>query len=188
MIRYLTRLTIVILLAAPVWGGVNEARAQMGIEQVPLTQDMVKRFLASFPQLQSIGKKFDQGNQNADGNNPIETLSAFMSNHGARKEMQDALKAHGFADFGEWIKVAGSVALAYGYAKSGKSAAELGAQADDAIAQIRNNPDMTEEQKAQMIELLERQQGMVAQFTPLPGNLTLVKSMMGEIGAVMDSN
>ncbi len=187
MIGYLTRLTIVILLAAPVLGTSDTTDAQPSVQQVPLNPDLVKRFLKTYPELQTLSKKYEQNQPKRDSNNPLEALSSFMTHHEARKDMESVLKAHGFNGFPDWIKVAGSVALAYGFAKSGKSADDLGAQADDAIAKIRNSPQMTEQQKAQMIELLERQRGVVAQFRPLSGNVTLVKSMLAEIAAVMDS-
>lgn len=187
MISYLTRLTIVILLAAPALGTAGRANAQPSVQQVPLNPELVKRFLTTYPELQSLSKKYNKSQSKSGNENPLEALSSFMTHHEARKDMQSVLSAHGFSGFPDWIKVAGSVALAYGFAKSGKSADDLGAQANDAIAQIRNHPQMTEQQKAQMIELLERQRGVVAQFKPLPGNVTLVKSMMTEIAAVMDS-
>lgn len=187
MISYLTKLTIVILLAAPALGAANEANAQPPVQQVPLNAELVKRFLTTYPELQSLSKKYNKNELKSGNENPLEALSSFMTHHEARKDMQSVLTAHGFSGFPDWIKVAGSVALAYGFAKSGKSADDLGAQADDAIAKIRNHPQMTEQQKAQMIELLNRQRGIVTQFKPLPGNIALVKSMMAEIAAVMDS-
>ncbi len=187
MISYLTRLTIVILLAAPVLGTPDGANAQPSVQQVPLNPDLVKRFLKTYPELQALSKKYEKTKPKNDNNNPLEALSSFMTHHEARTDMESVLSTHGFSGFPDWIKVAGSVALAYGFAKSGKSADDLGAQADDAIAKIRNSPQMTEQQKTQMIELLERQRGVVAQFKPLPGNIALVKSMMSEIAAVMDS-
>jgi len=160
---------------------------QPGFQQVTLTQDMVKRFVSSFPQLKALGKKYESEiPQSADSSSgPARTVSAYMTSAAARAEMQGMLAAHGFGDFADWSKVATSVALAYGYAKSGKSPDEMGAQADRAIDNIRNNPNMPDEQKQQVIAMMRKQMGLMA---PPPGNVDLVKSMMDDIRPVMESD
>ena len=158
---------------------------QTGIRQVALTEDLVKRFMSSFPQLLDLGKKYDSG-RSADksgSNNPSKVMSAYMANQEARNEMQQVLSDNGFKDFSEWTTVATSVALAYGYVKSGKTPDEMSAQAESAIEKMRNDPRVPDAQKQQMITMMREQ---MARFAPLPGNLEVAKSMMAELKPVME--
>ena len=119
-------------------------------EQVQLTPDMVKRFLASFAEIKKVGKKYEaqsdrfRATRRAD---PWPRPPAYMRNKQARAEIENILQANGFSDFREWSKVGQSVGLAYGFAKSKRSPQELQQQAEQAIALIRKNDRFTRSAK-----------------------------------------
>ena len=175
-------LLLSVLLIAP---ALAQGSPQAGLQQIPLTQEFIKRFMSSFPKLIALGKKYgSQAPQGADTKSgPGKVMTAYMTSLEARNEMQKTLKDNGFKDFDEWTKIATSVALAYGYAKSGKSPEELTAQMDQATEKIKNNPDMPDAQKQQVIAMMRKQAGMMA---PLPGNVELAKSMLDELKPVME--
>ena len=158
---------------------------QPGLRQVPLTQELVRRFMSSFPKLLDFGKKYESSSSDSANasTNPSKVMSAYVSSLEARNEMQRVLSDNGFKDFGEWTKVATSVALAYGYAKSGKTPDELAAASESAVAKIRDNPNMPDAQKQQMITMMRQQ---MAQMAPLPGNLEVAKSLIDELKPVME--
>jgi len=160
------------------------------IEQVKLTPDLVKSFLASFAQIKKVGKKYEAQTDRSGppSNGPIAAVSAYIQNKQARVEIEKILQANGFSDFLEWSKVGQSVGLAYGYVKSKRSPEELQQQAEQAIALIRKNDRFSDQQKERMIALMRQQLGSMSRFTPMPGNAEVVEGMMDEIKPVMDSD
>lgn len=182
----ITILAAVLLIAAPV----PPAAADPTYKQVPLTRDMVTRMLAAFPELKALGQKYEKQApppQKRD-KGPVGALSGYLQHHAARAEMDAILSKHGFSGFPAWLDVARSVALAYGFVKSGKTPEQLGGQAEQALAAIRDNQQLTKDQKAQMEALVRRQLGALKQYEPLPQNLKLAQDMQSEIAAVMDSD
>lgn len=175
-------LLLSVLLIVPV---LAQDSPQAGLQQIPLTQDVIKRFMSSFPKLIALGKKYEsQAPQGADTkSSPGKVMTAYMTSVEARTEMQKTLQDNGFKDFGEWTKIATSVALAYGYAKSGKDPDEIAAQMDKATEKIKNNSKMPEAQKKQVIAMMRQQAGLLA---PLPGNVEIAKSMLDELKPVME--
>ena len=159
-------------------------------EQVQLTPDMVKRFLTSFAQINRAGKKYES---RADRSGPpssglVGSASAYMQNKEARAEIEDILQSNGFSDFQQWSRIGQSVGLAYGFVKSKRSPEELQQQAEKAIALIQKNDRFSDQQKQRMIALMREQMGAMSRFTPLAGNVELVRGMMSEIKPVMDSD
>ena len=175
-------LLLSILLIAP---ALAQRSPQVGLQQIPLTQDVIKKFMISFPKLIALSKKYkSQAPQGADTkNNHAKVMTAYMTGAEARTEMQKTLQDNGFKNFGEWTKIATSVERAYGYANSGKSPDEMAAQMDEATEKIKNNLKMPEAQKQQVIAMMRKQAGLLA---PLPGNVELAKSMLDELKLVME--
>ncbi len=176
---------------APLTATATAAAAdQPQIQQVPLDKSKVSRFLASYPELKALGKKYEKDNPKAvdAGKGPMAALSGYMQHQAARAEMESVLSSHGFASFPKWLDVARSVALAYGFVKSGKTPQQLGGQAEKALASIRDNSRLSDAQKKQMEELVTQQLGRLKQYEPLPGNLAIAREMQSEIAAVMDSD
>jgi hypothetical protein len=162
------------------WGSHAQNAPQMGFQQVTLTKEMVKQFLSSYPQLQSLRKKYES-------NAPSGATAApsYATSPAAQAELQNLLASSGFSDLSEWSKVAASFSLAYAFVKSGKNTDDMNAQTNSAIEKIQNNPKMPDAQKQQVIAMMRKQMG---QFSPLPANVELVSSMMDEIKPVMETD
>ena len=124
----------------------------------------------------SMAKKYPKKSDGAGG--PMGSVSGLLKHQAARLEMNTILSAHGFGGYADWVKVAQSVALAYGFAKSGKDLSNMSEQVKRAIAGIESNPRLSAEQKAQLKAAMSAQMGMVSRFQPKPENLAVVKSMM----------
>lgn len=189
LVQLFSAVLAVALLLAPA----QDVRAQTSIphfEQVPLTADMVKRFLASYPELRAVGKKYEANAPKSPegGTSPIGALTSYLQLAPARAEMQAVFARHGFDGFADWVKVAQSVAMAYGFAKSGTDLQQPNAKMEQALSQIENNPRFTAEQKKQMSAMLQQQMALRLRMRPSAENLALVRKMMAEISAVMDSN
>ncbi len=155
--------------------------------QAPLTEDLVTRFLATYPELIALGKRYEsEVPRTGRAKGPFEAFSGYLKHNQARSAFQSVLHRHGFADLPSWIEVARSVALAYGYAKSGKKPSDVAAESERIMAGIRANPRFTPEQKQRMMAMLEKQMGTLGRFQPPPGNVALARKMLPEIAAVMD--
>ncbi len=163
------------------WGSHAQNAPQMGFQQVTLTKEMVKQFLSSYPQLQSLRKKYESNAPSTPGG--ATAAPSYATSPAAQAELQNLLTSSGFSDLSEWSKVATSFSLAYAFVKSGKNIDEMNAQTNSAIEKIQNNPKMPDAQKQQVIAMMRKQMG---QFSPLPANLELVSSMMDEIKPVME--
>ncbi len=187
------RLLIFALCTALLAGSVSypAARAadQPQFEQVVLSRDLVTRFLASFPKFRALGKKYKKTRpgDGSDTDDPASSLSGYLTNTAARIEMESLVKAHGFSSIQEWLDVARSTAVAYGFVKSGKTPQQLGQQAEQALAAIRGNQRLTPEQKQQMEGMVRQQLGRLKRYEPLPENLAVAKDMLNQIAAVMDT-
>lgn len=164
--------------------------AQAQLRQVELSEDMVQRFLTSYPELRALGKKYkkERPKSSDSSNSPIAALSGYLEHKAERAYMEAVLAKHGFADFPESLDVARSVALAYGFVKSGKTPAQRGGQAEQALAAIRNNPRLSAGQKKQMEMMVSQQLSRLKQAEPSPHNIAVAKQMQAQIAAVMDSD
>ena len=163
------------------------ASPQPRAQQVPLSEDLVKRFLATYPKLRALSRKYGSKAPKTGGaKGPLDAISGSLAHRQTRTAFRRTLEQHGFADISSWIRVAQSVALAYGYAKSGKPPPDVAAESARIKAGIRANPRFTPEQKQQMIAMLERQMGTLGRFQPPAENIALVRRMLPEIAAVMD--
>ena len=164
------------------------AMAQAQMPQIELSRDMVERFLASYPEIRAIGRKYEKESPASSSENPAAAFSQFLQHKSALGEIKVALDRHGFNSFTEWLDAARSVGIAYGFVKSGKSPGELGAQADKALEEIRSNPDLNDAQKQQMEMMVKQQMGMLKHFEPSPNNLAIVRELKPRIAAVLDSD
>jgi len=164
------------------------AMAQAQMPQIDLNRDMVERFLASYPEIRAVGAKYEKKPGSASSEDPVAAFSEFLQHKAALGEIKTVLNKHGFKTFVQWLDVARSVAIAYGFVKSGKSPGELGNQADKALEEIRKNPDLNDAQKQQMEMMVKQQMDMLKHFEPSPGNLAIVREMQPQIAAVLDSD
>ena len=97
---------------SPLRAQVVQTPQMSSFEQVSLTRDMVTRFLKAFPELMSMAKKYPKKPDVAGG--PMGSVSGLLKHQAARREMDTILSVHGFSGYADWVKVAQSVALAYG--------------------------------------------------------------------------
>lgn len=184
--RTLPALLIALLAIAMPW---NTASAQEQMRQTELDRALVERFLASYPEVRAVGEKYEKERPGQSGSeDPVAALSGFMQHKQALGEIKTVLDKHDFATFTQWLDVARSVAIAYGFVKSGKTPGELGNQADKALEEIRKNPDLNDAQKKQMELMVTQQMDMLKEFEPPAKNLAIVTEMKPQIAAVLDSD
>lgn len=156
-----------------------------GMQQVALTPESVRAFLAAYDKMRVVADKHDTRLDAGDlRDNPGSMFGAMARSRAAMAEFQSVLTAHGFTDFNSWMQVGYSTMLAHGWTDRGGGDPE--GQLDQAIAQIRANDRMPAQQREALIAQLEAQRGLMAAYRPLPGNVEIVREMGGDIDAVMN--
>lgn len=126
------------------------------IEQVELTEESAQGAVDAYAAIrEKYGDKV-QPKTTAEGYAALDGVNAIVG-------------SHGFSNTADWHKALTSVALAYGFAKDGKSSADL----DASLAKMRDNPQIPDNLKQQMM-------AMVAGLRPSENNLTVVKGLMAD--------
>jgi hypothetical protein len=124
---------VMLILAAPLTpafgqaGGIDmEALDRLAEDhkQVPLTEDIINRFVASYPEMKAVGAKFPQTEATEDkaSENGDDELASMPPEK--RKAMEEVATKHGFKDLEEWMTVASTVAMSYAHlarARAGKT-------------------------------------------------------------------
>lgn len=154
------------------------------VRQVPLTEDMINRFVASYTEMRAVGGKFPVTEPTeeaaAAAGSDLDALSPEK-----RKAMEEVATKHGFKDLEEWTTVASSIVMSYAYVKEGKRVGELDKMVDQLVAQAQNDPKLTEEQKQQAIAQYRDIGAKLARFQPLPENYDLVAKMIDKVTPIM---
>ncbi len=140
-------------------GGIDMAaldRLAEDHKQVPLTEDIINRFVASYPEMKAVGAKFPQteateDKASEDGDDELASMPPEK-----RKAMEEVATKHGFKDLEEWMTVASTVAMSYAHLREGKSRQDLQTMIDRAVTQAENNPKLTQEQREKAIAPISR--------------------------------
>jgi hypothetical protein len=150
------------------------------VHQVPLTEDMIDRFVASYPEMKEVGAKFPQAEMPDASQNDIASMPADK-----RDAMTAVATKHGFKDLQEWSDVAQSVVMSYAYLREGKGPQELDKMVNAMVAQAENDSKLTDEQRQKTIEQVRELGAKLAKLQPLPQNYELVEKMIGKVAPVM---
>ena len=149
------------------------------VHQVPLTEDMIDRFVASYPEMKEVVAKFP-ATQMPD--EPSDKSDLEMLPPDKRAAMTAVATKHGFKDLQEWSDVAQSVVMSYA---EGKGLNELDKMVDRMVAQAENDSKLTDEQRQKAIAQVRELDAKLAKLQPLPQNYELVEKMIGKVAPVM---
>lgn len=152
------------------------------VHQVPLTEDMIDRFVASYPEMKEVVAKFP-ATQMPD--EPSDKSDLEMLPPDKRAAMTAVATKHGFKDLQEWSDVAQSVVMSYAYLREGKGLQELDKMVDQMVAQAESDSKLTDEQRQKTIAQVRELAAKLAKFQPLPQNYELVEKMIGKVAPVM---
>lgn len=149
---------------------------------MPLTEDMVDRFVASYPEMKAVGVKFPATEAEEGSAEESEVASLPPEK---RKAMEEVATKHGFKDLEEWVAVTNSVAMSYAFVREGKSQKDLDAMVDRAISQAEADQKLTDEQREKAIAQFLTMGATLAKLQPLPQNTEIVEKMIGKVAPVM---
>ena len=129
------------------------------VPQTELTDKSAKGALDAY-----LAIKDKYGDAVPQTNSKMTRLEAFEALEG----VNSITSSNGFSDTEDWHKTLISVAMAYGFAKEGKTG-----DLDKSVAKIRESTQIPEQLKQQMIAL-------IAGARPSENNLAVVKSLMAD--------
>ena len=166
--------------------GPGTALAQMP-NQVPLTPAIVEAVIASYPVAKQTADDLSTqyGDVGSGGNDPGAAFAAWLAVGGAVGAMNGAVQPYGFADYQTWVGTLTSVIFAHTFAAEGGN---MDAQMAEAIAQIQNNPNLSDAQKEMMLQQMQASMGAVAMMRPSPENVDAVAPYADQIAAMLDSD
>lgn len=147
------------------------APAAAQVTQVPLTAETVEKFVSSWPTMEALGDEFAEAYGVDPGvTDPTSAFTAWSRQPAAKTKLDEALSKAGFSGLDQWIEVANSVVVAYGY-----DAAELAPERlDEIVAEIQGSTEIPEDQKATVIAQVRQEFARAAELKPLPGNPEVV--------------
>ena len=181
---------VMLILAAPLTtafaqaGGIDMQaldRLAEDHKQVPLTENIINSFVASYPEMKAVGAKYPS----AEGEEAEDSDELASMPPEKRKAMEEVASKHGFKDLEEWMTVASTVAMSYAQLREGKRQQDLQTMIDRAVTQAENNPKMTQEQREKAIAQYREIGDKLAKLQPLPANVELVERMIGKVAPVM---
>ena len=151
-----------------------------------LTQDTVKKFIASFPAVKAIAvsQAAEKGKPLASAKDNLAAVIAAISDTSIAEEVSKAVKPHGFKDAKEWAAVGSSVGQVYAHLKIGTADGRANKKLDKAIAKIEKNDFLNDKQKEKLVKALRKGAGDALEPPP-EQNVTAVRPMVAELEAVV---
>lgn len=153
-----------------------------------LTSRTVKQFIASYPDVRTIAGKHAARKELTDGDakGRLAAVIEAVSDETVGREIEAAVRAHGFSDAGQWASIGESIARAYAHIKTGGGVTgKAERKLEKAVAKIEKNDILNEKQKAKLIRALREGVGAVLEPPP-PENVAAVEPMIDEIEAMMN--
>ncbi len=165
-------------IAAAQSSGSEAAVAEM---QVPLTADMVQRFIASWPEFKALGDKLaeDRG-VDPEASTPTAAFAAWAKQPDAKAEIEAAAAKHGFTSLDDWIKAADSVMIAFSYDEAELSEERLA----EILAEVEASPQVPPDQKAAAAAQVREYFAAARTLKPLPGNVEAIEPFLDELAIV----
>jgi hypothetical protein len=184
-----------------------EIPAPAAEDPAPLTEKQVRSLLASLPEVETLGNKYEDledplptisGDENEDPSAAMQRMRSGMlssslgalKGHAGWKELEGIAKTHGFASVAEWANVGDRVMAGFIQMQLATEAPEAEQQMLQAREEIASNPDIPEAQKEMILQQLETQMDMFEALRSstllVPGDLEVLEPMAEEIRAAFE--
>ncbi|WP_150912004.1 hypothetical protein [Marinobacter halotolerans] len=129
-----------------------------------LTDQKVRSFINSLEALQGMEDKYDtlpddlateESDLGMDDMSSIFSSSVErMEGHAMYDDLARVVKQHGFSSPEQWGQTGDRILRAWSAIEMGKNAGQMNREMERAMAEIENNPNMSEAQKQQMREMM----------------------------------
>ena len=156
-------------------------------DQHTAVYDSVARLIESFPVFKAKAEELSERYPELDDRSPGRHLSSLAAYPVAMAEIQAVIGAYGFDDIETYMRTLQTAAMTAAIldleAERGMSLQE---QIDAQVQQLQNNPQIPENMRAQVLQMLEAQLEQVRRMEPLPGNREAVAPHAAELRALLD--
>jgi hypothetical protein len=182
---YSTR-NIIVSVAAAMFAVIGTAFAK----DVPLNQDNVGRFLASFAEMKIIAltEGMKAGTDSEAAKNPVAAVVKAIKSSKLQSETKNIAARHGFATIKEWTDTGRAIAQAYVYITVGPSQgvakATLDKHKDTAMKELGKLGLLSDKQKQKLQDGIDDLGDQLSKEPPRE-NVAIVKQMKAEIDAVV---
>jgi hypothetical protein len=153
-----------------------------GVENAgqPLTRDSVGRLLDSYAELARTFEGYEGGDARG--------LAEHVQARSAQNKAEAIVAEHGFDGWVDWYQQFLRAIRAYTNLKMQDEPAGA-PELEQQMAKIRNNPDISEEQKQQMLAMIEASQGFVKSMASADSaDIEAVKPHMDRFEKVLDES
>lgn len=170
--------------AITVWASAG-ALAQ-STNQVPLTGAIVEAVIASYPAVKQTADELSAqyGDVGGGGDDPGAAFGAWMAVSAAHGALNSTVQQYGFADYMTWVNTLTSTVFAYTFAEQGGA---MDAQMAEAVAQIQNNPSLSDAQKEMMLQQIQASMGAVAAMRPPQANVDAVAPYADQLKVLFEN-
>ncbi len=142
-----------------------------------LTDLQIEAFIASMKELQTMEADFEAAAPEMEQDDPaslprLDTLISDavtrMEGHVLYDQVDQVVQQHGFEGVEQWSRIGDRILNAYVARQMGAQSKEVRQEMQQALAEIENNPNMTEAQKEQMRSMLAGAVSSVEAMTDVP--------------------
>ena len=145
--------------------------------QTPLSSADVRNVIGAMTELKS---EFDKDNNY--GFDQMAQMQALVKGQAAYSKYLNIINGHGFADPQQWATAVMRVFQAYAAYKMQLEQPNMDAQIQRSMAEIQNNPDLTPQQKQQMMQMMQQTTKSWSAYVNAPaGDIEAVKPFVDEI-------
>lgn len=167
------------------------AQAQSG---APLQENEVRRFLATLDPLEELGQRYDESDFDNieinpdDGFAPMAASLEEFRGHEGYPELQAILADQDFTDEDRWAEVGDRTLRAYMALQIREQHPNMLQEMTAALEQIENQPGVSEEQRASMLEMMGPAVAIARSIEQVSDeDLQMAETMRPEIDAVVDT-
>lgn len=157
------------------------------VRQVPLTEDMVNRLIASYGDMRAVGAKYP-GTELPESPPALDSgksdLDVLPSDK--RQALETVATKNGFETLDDWTTVASSVVMSYSYVILGKKPGALAEAVKLNVAQAERDPTLTDEEKKKTVAQYRQIGSKLALLEPLKENYELIVRMKEQVTPIMD--
>lgn len=162
------------------------ARAE---EEAALTKEQILGFVDSLPEMRAVGEaqEAEEMTPPPSPGGPLGGALAYMKGSQARGAFEAVAGRHGFSDLDAWAGIGTRVMMSYAMLESGTTPEEMTAQVEAFRAQVDSDPNMSEQQKAMLMQHFAASGGAMLSHIPSRQDVEAVRpyrsKIRGAIGA-----
>lgn len=177
-IRFVFMSLLAILLVLPL-----TARAE---EEAALTKEQILGFVDSLPEMRAVGEAQEaEMTPPPSPGGPLGGALAYMKGSPARGAFEAVAGRHGFSDLDAWADIGTRVMMSYAMLESGTTPEEMTAQVEAFRAQVDSDPNMSEQQKAMLMQHFAAAGGAMLSHIPSRQDVEAVRPYQSKIrGAI----